>query len=269
MKYCGGKMKLREIMDKLDGDFPIAYAVDWDNTGLLTGDENADIKKVYIALDVTEETAEGAAKAGADLMITHHPLLFHPLKSVNEQDPVGRCVRRLIGNGINYYAMHTNFDIVKMADLNADDLKIENPEILEEVFTDQEGKLRGFGRIGNLREKLTLHDFAQAVNSAMLLPAVRVYGNPAQMIARAAVSSGSGKSSIPSAIKKGADVLVTGDIDYHTALDACAAGLSLIDAGHYGTEFIFISYMKKYFERTLPELSVETRAIRQPYTVIT
>jgi putative NIF3 family GTP cyclohydrolase 1 type 2 len=163
--------------------------------------------------------------------------------------------------------MHTNFDIAKMADLNAADLQLTDPRILDVTGEDAAGNPIGLGRVGEVPE-MKLGDFAEVVKSAMALDAVRVYGDPDRIIKICAVSSGSGKSEIPAAIAAGADVLVTGDLDYHTSIDANAQGLALIDAGHYGTEFVYITYMEDYLKKTFPELSVRSMKIKQPYSVL-
>ena len=260
-------MKLRDIIKQLDKDFPFSWAMEWDNIGLLVGDMEADINKVFLNLDVTDEAVAEASLWGADLILTHHPLLFTPARTVTEQDFIGRRIRRLIKEDINYIAMHTNFDIAKMADLNAADLQLTDPRILDVTGEDAAGNPIGLGRVGEVPE-MKLGDFAEVVKSAMALDAVRVYGDPDRIIKICAVSSGSGKSEIPAAIAAGADVLVTGDLDYHTSIDANAQGLALIDAGHYGTEFVYITYMEDYFKKTFPELSVRSMKIRQPYCIL-
>ena len=232
-------MKLRDIIRQLDKDFPFSWAMEWDNVGLLIGDMEADIQKVFLNLDVTDEAVAEASLWGADLILTHHPLLFAPARTVTEQNFIGRRIRRLIKEDINYVAMHTNFDIAKMADLNAADLQLKDPRILD---------ITG--------------------ESAMSLTAVRMYGDPDRIVQKCAVSSGSGKSEIRAALEAGAHVLVTGDLDYHSSIDANAQGLALIDAGHYGTEFVYITYMEDYLKKTFPELSVRSMKIRQPYCVL-
>ena len=261
-------MKLRDIMTVIEEDFPKKLAVEWDNVGLLTGDEEAEIRKVLVSLDVTDAALDYAVQSGADLILTHHPLLFRPLKTVTEQDFIAKRVRKLIRNDINYYAMHTNFDIAGMADLNAADLSLLDPEVLEAVGKYDDGREYGFGRIGHLENDLTLFKLAERVKGVMKLSAVRVYGDPKRIVSRVAISSGAGKSSVQDALMKKADVLITGDLDYHTAIDANARGLSMIDAGHYGTEFTFIPYMEKYLGEKLPELSVLSMKIEQPYTIL-
>lgn len=260
-------MKVREITELLNREIPPSYAESWDHVGLLVGDEEQKVHKILVALDADDAAVTRAAEEHFDLIVTHHPLLFHPMERVVEQDFIGRRVRKMIRNGISYFAMHTNFDIVKMADINAEDLKLKDAEVLDEVGTNAHG-VYGFGRIGSLEEDTTLENFAEFVKTVCHLPFIRTYGDPKRKIHLAAVASGSGRSSIPAAIAKDADVIVTGDVDYHTAIDANAKGIAVIDAGHYGTEFCFIPYMTKELKRQFPSLTVAGQPIRQPYQVL-
>ena len=189
------------------------------------------------------------------------------MERVIEQDVIGCRVRRMIRSGISYFAMHTNFDIVKMADINARDLGLTEPRVLEKMGEDENGVF-GFGRVGGLEAPLGLAAFAERVKKVCRLKAVRVYGDPEAVVRRAAVASGSGKSAIPDAIREGADVIVTGDVDYHTAIDSVAGGIAIIDAGHYGTEFCFIDYTVHMLKSMFPEIEVIGQEIRQPYTII-
>ena len=258
-------MNCKEITDRLAMRWNPSFALDWDNVGLLVGREDKEIKKIFVALDVTDETLDQAIAFGADLMITHHPLLFSSVKKINTGDFIGRRLIKMIQADLCYYAMHTNFDVKGMAALNQECLGLQNTEVLE--ITSQE-PTEGIGRVGELKESITLGAFAEKVKSDFQIPDVRAYGDCEKKVQRVAVSSGSGKSMIKTALAKGADVLVTGDIDYHGGIDAVAQGLMIIDAGHYGTEYCFISYMKKELENMFPDIRVESADIRHPYLVI-
>ena len=266
-------MRCDDILKKLEEEYPLDCAEEWDNPGLLVGRRNRDVHRVMIALDATEETIREAIDAEADLMITHHPLLFHSIREVNDDTFTGRRILALIEHEISYYAMHTNFDVLGMAHINEKQLDLQDTHVLD-VTRESDGIVEGIGRVGFLPEAMTLTELAEYVRRRMDLDAVRCYG-PEQkegaeepVIERAAVCGGSGKSMIDPAIEEKAQVLITGDIDYHSAIDALARGLFIIDAGHYGTEYAFISYMKKKMEKLFPELSVFSAKIRHPYQVI-
>ena len=102
------------------------YALSWDNVGLLAGREDKEVAKIYVALDAKDEVVDEAILAGADMLVTHHPLIFSGMKQVNNQNFIGRRLVKLIQHDISYYAMHTNYDVKGMADLAADYLKLEN-----------------------------------------------------------------------------------------------------------------------------------------------
>ena len=103
-------MKVKELTDWLGGNFPAAVAEDWDNVGLLTGDDEREVKHVFLALDLTEAVLDEAIRAGADLIVTHHPMIFSGIKKINNHSFTGRKILTLIQKGIVYYAMHTNYD---------------------------------------------------------------------------------------------------------------------------------------------------------------
>ncbi len=260
-------MKLNDIIQVLEREIPPKYAEEWDNVGLLVGDRNQEIKRILVSLDADDGTVEEAVEKEADLIVTHHPLIFKPLKTVTEDDFIARRIRSMIRNDISYFAMHTNFDVVKMADLNAKDLLLNHPDVLETNGVDERGEF-GFGRIGRLDKDMTLKQFASFVKKIAKLPSVRVYGDVDQIVRIAAIASGSGKSAISDAIQKGAQVIVTGDVDYHTGIDANAKGIAVIDAGHYGTEYVFISYMSYFLKQLFPDLEILSREIKQPYEIV-
>ena len=256
-------MLCRDVMNVIEKEYPLNYALSWDNVGLLVGRDDKEVKKIYIALDATDEVIDEAVKNGADMLITHHPMIFSPIKKIHNLDFVGGRILKLIQNDISYYAMHTNFDVKGMAQLNQECLGLTDCEVLEETAPGE-----GIGRVGALEGTMDLKQFAGKVRNDFEIPDVRMYGDPAAIIHRVAVSSGSGKSMIRGAIEKGADVIVTGDVDYHSAIDAVAQGIAVIDAGHYGTEYGFIAYMRQELETMFPELAVGAARVHHPYRVV-
>ena len=260
-------MKVKELTEWLGGNFPAAVAEDWDNVGLLTGDDESEVKHVFLALDLTETVLDEAIRAGADMIVTHHPMIFSGVKKINNHSFTGRKILTLIQKGIVYYAMHTNYDVLGMADLSADYTKMHDTTVLS-VTEEREGEVQGFGRVGKLPREMTLREYAQLVKESLKLNDVKVYGNLDSMVKCAAVCTGSGKSMIKDVIKAGADVYVTGDIDHHTGIDTVAQGLALIDAGHYGTEYIFMDAMKKELTQAFPELKISCAEVKSPYTIL-
>ena len=264
-------MNCKDVICQLEKRWNSSYAMNWDNVGLLVGREEKEVKKLFVALDITEANLEQAYAFGADMIITHHPLLFSPVKKITTGDFIGRRLISMIQKDVCYYAMHTNFDVKGMAQLNQECLGLKNAEVLEvTVVEEEDGDMHqeGIGRIGNLPKSMALTDFAAEVKQRFQIPDVRVYGDCEKEIARVAVSSGSGKSMVKEALKKRVDVLVTGDFDYHTGIDAAAQGMAIIDAGHYGTEYVFIDYMKKELEKMFPNMEVGAAVVSHPYLVL-
>lgn len=260
-------MLCKEIIRVIEQRYPRTAALDFDNVGLLAGRSKKEVKRVYLALDATDDIIGRAVDSGADMLVTHHPLIFSPLKRVTDEDFVSRRILRLIQNDIAYYAMHTNYDVLGMAGLAEKILNIRDASVLDVISEDSE-KEEGIGRIGRLEKEMTLEECSVMVKHKLNLGSVRVFGDMKKHVRMLAVSPGSGKSAIKPAVKKGADVLVTGDIGHHDGIDAVEQGLAVIDAGHYGTEYIFIEDMKRFFEKEFPDLEIITAPVLHPFQVI-
>lgn len=260
-------MRCEDVINALEQLAPPMFAENWDNPGLLAGRKNKEIHTVYLALDATSRVIEDAIKAHADLLLTHHPLIFKGLKQVNTDDFVGRRIFRMIQSDMCYYAMHTNFDIMGMADAAADELGLKNREVLEITFEDDIAK-EGYGRVGRLPQIMTLKECAEYVKQKFGIESVKVFGDLDLEVETAAMMPGSGKSMINEAIKKGVDVMITGDIDHHDGIDAWERKLAVIDAGHYGLEQIFVPYMKEYLEHEVGGLTVICEPKKNPFVII-
>lgn len=256
-------MICREIIDILQEQSPERYACHWDNVGLLVGNPEKEVNTVYIALDATEETIAEAAEAEADLLLTHHPLIFQGLKKVNTEDFTGRRVITLIQNDISCYAMHTNFDVKGMAQLGAERMGLTDCQVLD--VTCQEEQEEGIGKVGLLPCTMTVAECAGKVKEAFGVELVKIFGRPDDRVAKAAICPGSGKSVIGKAIAAGAQVLITGDIDHHDGIDSAAQGLAIIDAGHYGVEKMFISYMETYLKERTSGIRIIAQPEKQPF----
>ena len=267
-------MKCREIIEILDGLAPEAFACDWDNPGLLAGSREKEVKKILLTVDADDKAVERAVKTGADLLISHHPLIFKPIRHVTAEDFIGRRLIAMVRADITYYAMHTNFDAAPgcMADLAAERIGLLDCVPLEEMGETESGRAYGIGCIGRLPEPETGMKLAKRVKEKFSLPFAAVYGQelyeekPAERIA---VCPGAGGSEISQAVKKGAQVLITGDIGHHTGIDAAAQGLMVIDAGHYGLEYVFMDFMEQYLkERLSGNVQIEKMPVEFPAALV-
>lgn len=258
-------MKCREIIEILETLAPHRCACEWDNPGLLAGRQEKEIKKILLTIDVDDRAVETAVCENVDMIISHHPLIFKPVKHVTDEDFIGNRLIRLIQSDISYYAMHTNFDSAPgcMADIVAERLGIVFGAPLEELG-EENGVPYGIGKIGVLHAPMNGRALAKQIKETFGLPYVTVYGSELweeEPVKIAATCPGSGGSTICEALSKGAQVLVTGDISHHEGIDAEAQGLMIVDAGHYGLEHVFMEYMEKYLKEQLED---ELHIIKMP-----
>ncbi len=361
--------RVADIIGLINRISPSYLAEDWDNVGLQVGDPGAPVHRVMVCLDVEAGAIQEATRLGADLIVCHHPLLFHPLKRLTPSDPSGDIIYRAIQQNIAIVAAHTNLDRAAdglndwlAAQLGLHDVTpLERPrsdgycklvvyvpsghenDVMEAMFAGGAGHIGGYdrcsfrtsgtgtfrggadadpfigtpgiheeveelrletiipiqlrerivarmikahpyeevaydliplanpvvgtglGRIGVLQSKLTLDAFARQVKSALDVAAVRMVGHADQLIGRVAVCGGGGMVTYADALRQGADCLVSGDIKFHEAQRARADGMTLIDAGHFGTEKIMIA---KLAER-LSALIAERRFGTEVFTMTT
>lgn len=235
-------MKAKEIMNILDSIAPSKLIDSWDNTGFQIGNDEKDIDKILIALDLDDSLADKAIAGGYDMIITHHPIIFKGLKSINNNDYIGRLILKLIANDIVVYNAHSNLDLANggVNDKFAKLMDLKNVKPLNEVIFD--GEIYGYGRVGNI-EKTQLPVVLDNIKSALSVDHIRVYGYK-ESIESIAVCGGSGAGFIQDAFDKDADMYITGDIKYHDAQRALELGLVLVDAGHFHTEKIILPKLK-------------------------
>ena len=261
-------MICREVIDIIERRYPREYALGWDNVGLLAGRDDKEVGCIYIALDASDEVIHAAVEQEADMLITHHPLIFSGMKRITNEDFIGRRVLEQLRSDVSYYAMHTNYDVMGMASRSGDLMGLKEPEVLEVTYEDRAEKTEGIGRIGRLEKAVTLRQCCERVKQTFGLGSVRVFGDPERMVERLAICPGSGKSVIKAALRKHADVLVTGDIGHHEGIDAKAQGLAVIDAGHYGLEYIFAEDMRGYLAHELEGVRVMAAPVRHPFVTV-
>lgn len=241
-------MKCYEIIERLKVLAPPELAENWDNSGFLVGSQEKDVKNILVVLDVTEDVIEKAVTQGIDLIISHHPVIFSALKSITDNEFKGNKIYQLIKYDIACYAMHTNFDVAAgcMADLAASKLGLKDSAPIQPIK--DEGNTLGIGKYGRMDGNWTLHALCEQVKKVFEVPNVIVYGDlkSNRNMVNIGVSPGSGRSMISPAAHKKLDVLITGDIGHHEGLDALSQGISIIDPGHYGLEYLFLPFVAAY-----------------------
>lgn len=254
-------MKCEEIIHILERQSPPEYALEWDNVGLLVGHRDSEIHKLMIAVDATAEVCRTALEQGVDMIVTHHPMIFSKMNRVNDDTVLGRKILALIEGGVACYAMHTNFDTMGgMGKLATGMLDLKNIEVLEETLNGE-----GIGTLGILDNRLTVEQLGSRVKEIFGLEHVLLYGNPRNAVDKVAICPGSGRSVIDTAVQKGAECLITGDIGHHDGIDAVDMGLSIIDASHYGIEKIFMQYIYNYLKDYCPEVEFIIADVGAPF----
>lgn len=234
---------------------PHECAMDWDNVGLLAGRPEREVHKVLVSLDITDEVIEEAGQWGAELIVAHHPVVFHGQKSVTNRDVVGRRLVGLMERGIAAICMHTNLDIAEggVNDALAGHLGLRDFYRLEE---------NGVIRVGTLEGPMPLRDFAGWVSEALGCNGVR-YADAGRPVYRVGVGGGACGEFEDAAIAAGCDTFVTADLSYHEFVDAKSKGINLIDAGHFPTEDPVCETIIEYLREQFPELEIQKSAIHR------
>jgi len=239
-------MRAEDILAYLNSIFPQTDACDFDNVGLLVGDSKSEINKVLISLDCTLSTVKTAVSNNCNLIITHHPVIFEPLKSVVS----GSVVYELIKNGITVISMHTNLDV---GDNGVNDclcraIGIENINII----TASDGFALRAGVISPTTPKAFAEHLKNTLNGNIK------YTDSGKEMEKVLVCSGSGGNFVTEAIEFGFDALVTSEIKHHQFLLAADNGISVFDAGHFNTEDIVIEPLKEILSKKIVGLEFLT-----------
>jgi dinuclear metal center protein, YbgI family len=252
-------MRLREIIGELETLYHPKIAEDWDNVGLLIGDENRDINKMLFCLDLTEKAVDEAIEKGVDLIISHHPAIFSGMKRITTENLQGRKVLKLIENKIAVYSIHTNCDFAVngLNDFVFEKLELNgNVEIVNQYEFDEYNfrknridRIRGGSvRIKTLDHEITLQVLVEKIKYHLGLDYVRFVGDKNRKIRRIGLVTGGG-SSFMHDIKDRIDVFLTGDLRHHESLDALEEGGLLVDIGHYESEYLFADLMEREISR--------------------
>ena len=228
-------MLLQHIIDIIESVAPLRWQEEWDNSGLQVGNRNAEIQKVLLATDITESVVREAIDLHCDLIISHHPLLFHGLKQVCGQTPQARCVETAIRHNIAIYSSHTAMDswLNGVSGRMAEKIGITNYRVLEPVGENEEQ--HGLGVIGQLPKPMSITELLAQVKSAFDAPMLRYVPGPTDTIQTVALCGGAGAEFAQAAINQGAEAFITADVKYHDFLDA-AGTIALIDMDHWVSE---------------------------------
>lgn len=244
-------MNVKELYAKLCEYMPESLREEWDNDGIMcSSDSSAELENVLITLDVTEEIVDYAISRGFNLIISHHPLIFKPIKSINEENHVSRKIIKLITNNIAVFSFHTRADKATggVNDILAELLELEN------VRPFGEG---GLGRIGTLPEECELDVFCDTVKLKLGTEGMR-FADGYNTVRTVAVVGGDGKDFVDAAIAEGADTFVSGRLSYNVMEEAPERDINLIEAGHYYTEAPITEYFRELVTKIDESLYIES-----------
>jgi dinuclear metal center YbgI/SA1388 family protein len=245
---------LREVLAALDARYDPALAESWDAVGLVCGDPDQPVRRVVFAVDPVSAVVDDVLAAGAELLVTHHPLLLTPVHGVPADDPKGRLIHRLIRGNSGLFVAHTNADRAPDHGVNdalAAALGLRDTRPLEPADDDPRA---GLGRVGELEQEVTLREFA--ARAAAALPAtvggVRAAGDPERLVRRVAVCGGSGGSLTSAAAAAGADAFLTSDLKHHPVSESMeSSGPALCDVGHFASEWPWLPVAADVLHRDL------------------
>ena len=249
-------MKIRDIVALIEEFAPLSLQESYDNSGLVVGRLDDEVKGVLLAVDVTEEVLDEAEREGCDLIITHHPIIFTPLKRFNSASYVERCVERAIRKGIALYAAHTNLDSAPhgMSWQLGSMIGLDAMSVLEPRRDNADA---GFGVVGTLARAEGVMAFMNRVKAIFEVGAVRYSDIPAEdmMVRRVAICTGSGRSLIDAAMAAEADVYITADLRYNDFM--CGENrMILADIGHFESEFCAINILDMVISKKMCTFAV-------------
>ena len=248
---------VHDVLTFLETLAPRSMKMDWDNVGLLCGSRKTEVSKILVALDPFEGVCEEAAAWGADLIVTHHPLIFQALKSITDDTSIGRSIQLLCRKNISAINAHTNLDCAPggVNDRLAAALGLSEVEVIDPMGVDANGAQWGLLRKGTVAEQ-PLPEFLSTVKSALGCEGLR-YVDGGKPVNKVAVGGGACASGLMDAYYAGCDTFVTSDVKYNQFWDAKDLGMNLIDAGHFYTENPVTGCLAEKIAAEFPEIEVK------------
>ena len=248
---------IADILTFVETLAPRSMKMDWDNVGLLCGSISTPVTKILVALDPFEHVCREACDWGAELLVTHHPLIFQPVNAVTDDPSIGRAILTLIREDISAINAHTNLDCAPggVNDRLAAALGLSNVEVIDPMGVDADGKEWGLLRKGTVKEQ-ELSAFLSAVKAALGCEGLR-YVDSGKPVCKVAVGGGACASELMDAYRAGCDTFVTSDVKYNQFWDAKDLGMNLIDAGHFYTENPITRCLAEKIAAQFPEVAVK------------
>ena len=247
---------------------PPVLSENWDNTGLLVGRESCDISTILTCLTLTPDVAAEAIESRAQLIVTHHPVLFRAVQQIIDTDPEGRMLLELIEAGIAVYSPHTSYDsarsginqqlAVSLGLLSIQPLRIP-AACAQDVTSDSENRAitgLGAGRCGDLAESVSVAELLELTKAALQISNTQFVGDPTRRVKRVGIACGAAAEFMRDAVDAECEVLLTGEARFHACLEARARDIALILPGHYATERPAIEHLARILGEQFPDIHV-------------
>ena len=247
---------IAEVNQFLETFAPQRLAEEWDNVGLLVGDATRSVSKIMTCLTVTPDSVCEAVEEDVDLIVSHHPLPFRPLKRLTTDSVAGQMLLDLIRANVAVYSPHTSFDSARSGinQVLADRIGLLDVRPISPFEGDPDGL--GSGRVGKLPEAVTLDEFASNVKEQFELIGVHVVGKPDQPVQQVGLACGSGGTFLEPARRIGCDTLLTGETNFHTCLEADAQGIGMVLVGHFASERFALDILAQVIKTKFSELQI-------------
>ena len=223
-------MKVGEVAARLEERLPCVWSEDWDNVGLIIGDACAEVRRIAVSLDATEQSVEDAVKRGCQMLIVHHPAIFRPLTKIVQPSPLARMITAAVKANVAVYSSHTNWDSSPEG-VNVVLSRLIGLEDVCPIVTPHDGAW-GMGAIGSLPSPMSVNALARRAKEAWKLSTLLTYGDDTTMLERVALCGGAGGDLLHATIEMGADVFITADVSYHYLLHAQLTSTHLIVVNH-------------------------------------
>lgn len=243
-------MRMTDWLQLMDEIAPLSLQEEWDNSGLQIDYGNEEVERILVALEITGDVIEEAVTKKTNMIVVHHPLIFEPIRTIDFRKTTGDYIIRLVRSGTSVYAAHTCFDSAREGN---------NDHLMSLLGIQRYSRLnmpgKGFeestlARIGTLPETMLLSQFLEKLDLVLGHPGgIKVSGDPGRLIQKVAICCGGGGEYYKGAVAAGADVFISGDIKHHEAQQAKESGLCIVDAGHFGTEQIFVPNMARQLKQ--------------------
>lgn len=259
-------LRVQNIADIIEEYAPLHYKESYDNVGLMIGSRKSEVTSILVALDCTLKVIDEAISENCNLIVTHHPLLFRKPQSITDDTLIGTKILKLIKNDINVYSCHTNLDAVNngINDLITEVMGFEHGKILEvnnSLSKREEGSVQeiGIGRLVSLDESIRLDELCIRLKDRLEVKNLKYAGRDDLQIKRIAIINGSGQDYFDSALKAGADCIISGDTTYHYVSDYEEQNIAIIDPGHFPTEWPAMKLFAKYLQRKSAEMGFDNK----------